>query len=161
MKVALFVGDHKGDTLLVRAGWAMTRKVQKGPFGIITHTENIHEEHGDGSVTIASSSIRDGGVRAKRVTLNPANWWIADVPQWNVNGSSTLLDCTLGQKYDIRGAIATVFLGSEDNTRWFCNEWCGTPFLKGASYLSPSQFGAVAMSLGQDVTHDFFEARRV
>lgn len=157
MRVALYTGVP--DTPAERCMFALIRKVQKGPFGNIVHTEAIHEEHADGSVTIASASLRDGGVRSKRVTLNPAHWWVVDVPLWPDSLSKDLLARTLGAKYDIRGAIASVFIGSDDYTRWFCNEWCGHPYLKCSSYFSPSQFAAIALSLGQDITRDFFGAR--
>ena len=114
MKVALYIGDHGADTLLVRMGCRLTRLVQKGAYGHVTHCEAIHAEHDDGTVTIASASLRDGGVRAKRVRLDPAHWWIIDVPQWDVERSSDFLAETIGMKYDLRGAIATVFLGAQD-----------------------------------------------
>ena len=160
MKVAHFVGDHKGDTWPVRAGWAITRLVQKGPYAHVTHCEAIHAEHADGSVTIASASLRDGGVRAKRAKLNPAHWQIVDVPQWDVERSIDFLAETKGLKYDLRGAIATVFLGSEDRKRWFCNEWVGKPYLRASANFSPSQFAAVCLSLGTDITRDYFESRK-
>lgn len=55
MLVALFVGDHKADTLAVRLGWWLTRRAQKGAFKCVTHCEAILA--GDASAaTIASSS---------------------------------------------------------------------------------------------------------
>lgn len=159
MKVALFVGDHAADSLLVRIGSWLTQLVQKGPYGHVTHCEAIHAEHDDGSVTIASASVRDGGVRSKQIRLNPAHWWIVDVPQWDVAKSIYFLADTDGEKYDWRGAIATVFLGSQDNSRWFCNEHVAAPFILASGTLSPSQFAAIVLSLGQDVTAEFFGAR--
>ena len=159
MKVALFIGDHKSDTWPVRAGWWITRKVQKGPYAKVTHCEAIHAEHADGSVTIASASLRDGGVRVKRVRLNPAHWQIVNVPFWDVARSMDFLAETNRMPYDLRGAIATAFLGSEDRTRWFCNEWVGKPFLRASANFGPHQFAAVALSLGRDVTQEFFRSR--
>ena len=157
MKVALFIGDHVADDWLTRAGWWITRKVQKDPYALVTHVEAIHAEHPDGTVTIASSSVRDGGVRAKQVLLNPAHWWIVDVPAWDVALSIAWLAKTNGQPYDWRGAIATAFLGSQDDARWFCNEWVGAPFLKASATFGPHQFAALALSLGRDVTADFLK----
>ena len=151
MKVALFIGDHAADTLLVRAGWWVTRKVQKGPYAGVTHAE-----HADGTVTIASASLRDGGVRAKRVRLNPAHWWIVDVPSWDVRRSVELLQRTAGMAYDLRGAVATVFIGSQDSSRWFCNEWVAEPYLAASSTFGPHHLAAVCLSLGTDVTNNFF-----
>ncbi len=157
MRVALYIGDHAGDDLLVRAGWWVTRLVQKGPYGRVTHVEAIHAEHADGTVTIASASLRDGGVRAKRVKLDPAHWWIVDVPQWGVERSVELLASTNAMPYDMRGAIATAFLGSQDSARWFCNEWVAAPYIRAPATFGPHHFAAVALSLGRDVTAQFFE----
>ena len=159
MKVALYVGDHAGDSWPVRAGWWITRKVQKGPYAGVTHCEAIHAEHADGAVTIASASLRDGGVRSKRVRLNPAHWQIVDVRRWDVARSVDFLAETNRMKYDLRGAIATAFLGSEDHGRWFCNEWVGKPFLRASANFGPHQFAAICLSLGREVTQDFFNDR--
>ena len=158
MKLAFYIGNHAEDDLPTRAGWWITRAVQKGPYSGVTHVEAIHAEHADGTVTIASSSVRDGGVRAKRVALNPAHWMIVDVPFWDVQRSRNLLTQTKGAPYDWRGAIATAFLGSQDSTRYFCNEWVGQPFLKAPATFSPSTFAAVCLSMGRDVTDLFFSA---
>lgn len=159
MRVAHYIGDHAADTLAVRAGWWITRRVQKGPFSGTTHCEAIHAEHGDGSVTIASSSLRDGGVRSKRVRLDPVHWRIVDVPYWDVRRSIELLARTRGARYDLRGAIATAFVGSQAGDRWFCNEWVGAPFIPTSANFGPHQFHAVTLSFGRDVTDEFFRSR--
>lgn len=157
MKLALYIGNHEADSLSVRAGWWITRKVQKGQFAGVTHVEAIHDEYPDGSVNIVSSSLRDGGVRAKRAVLTPGAWTIVDVPLWDVDKSKALFAETKGQGYDIRGAIATVFLGSPEQRRWFCNEWVSAPFLQAPATFGPNQFAAVSLSLGRDITADFFK----
>jgi hypothetical protein len=159
MRVALHIGDHAADGFFARCGWWLTRKVQKGPYARVTHVEAIHAEHTDGTVTIASASLRDGGVRSKRVRLNPAHWLIVDVPQWDVARSIELLAATNGMPYDWRGAVATAFPGSQDSSRWFCNEWVAYPFIKASGTFGPNHFAAVSFSLGQDVTTDFFDGK--
>lgn len=159
MKVALFVGDHAADTLLVRAGWWLTRKFQQGPYARVTHVEGILDEYADGSVLIGSASLRDGGVRDKTARLNPSHWIIADVPRWDVSKSIAHMAKMRGKKYDSRGAVASVFLGSQDPGREFCNEHVGAPHLLAAGTFSPSQFAAICLTLGTDVTEDFFKAR--
>lgn len=154
-----YIGNHAGDNLAVRAGAWLTRKVQKGPLGIVTHVEAIHKEHSDGSVTIASSSLRDNGVRDKTTFLNPTHWMIVDVPNWSIEKSIDLLYKTKGEQYDIRGAIATVFIGSPNPDKWFCNKWVGHPFITASGIFSPSQFAAICLTLGNDVTTDFFASR--
>lgn len=159
MKLAHYIGDHAADTTLVRLGWRLTRLAQKGPYGIVTHVEAIHEEHADGSVSIASASLRDKGVRPKKVTLDPDHWWVVDVPLWDVQRSIDFLDLTIGLPYDYRGALATMLPGSQDSARWFCNEWVAAPFIKAPGSFSPSQFAAITLSLGTDVTREFFASR--
>lgn len=159
MLAAHYIGSHAGDKLAVRAGAWLTRKVQKGPYGIVTHVEAIHAEHNDGSVTIASSSLRDGGVRTKQVTLNPLHWMIVDVPAWDMEQSIDLLFETAGDKYDLRGAIATAFIGSPERGKWYCNQWVGQPYLVAAQTFAPHHFAAICLSLGRDVTQQFFKDR--
>lgn len=159
MKLAFYVGSHHADSLATRAGAAITRLVQKGPYGQFTHVEAIHSEHHDGTVTIASSSLRDGGVRSVRTILEPTNWRIVDVPCWDVTKSIALLETTRGAKYDLRGAIATAFLGSQESDRWFCNEWVGYPYLKASGNFGPHHLGAIALSFGSDVTSSFFQGK--
>jgi len=160
MKIAHYIGDHTGDSLMARAGWSLTRLVQKGPYGHITHVEAIHGEYSDGSVIIAGASLRDKGVRAKNVRLNPEHWMITDVPQWHVDLSVRHLERTKGSEYDWRGAVATAFIGSQNNSTWFCNEWVGFPYLKSAANFGPNTFAAVCFSFGKDVTTEFFNSRK-
>jgi hypothetical protein len=159
MLIAHYTGDHTGNGWQARAGVWITRLGQKGVYGDITHTEAIHCEHSDGSVTIASASLRDGGVRAKRVTLNPEHWIITDVSMWDVEQSTVLLSVTRGMPYDLWGAIATVLPGRPSDTAFFCNRWVGTPYLKAAGTFGPHHFAAICLSIGKDITTDFFNSR--
>lgn len=156
----MYIGNHRKDAPLVRAGWWLTRKLQQGPYARVTHVEGILDEYADGSVLIGSASLRDGGVRDKVSRLNRAHWIIADVSQWDVRKSHEHMERTRGNKYDARGAVASVFLGSQDPDREFCNEHVGAPHLKASGTFSPSQFAAICLSLGQDVTAEFFEGRK-
>lgn len=159
MLIAHYTGDHAGEHWTTRAGVMLTRLGQKGPLSHITHTEAIHDQHSDGSVTIASASLRDGGVRSKRVTLNPSNWIITDVWQWDVAQSVLLLERTRGWPYDLRGALATVLPGRPSDAAYFCNRWVGQPYLKASGSFGPHHFAAICLSIGQDVTTDFFNSR--
>lgn len=159
MKVAHYTGDHTGNDWMARLGVSLTRLGQKGPYGHITHTEAIHAEHADGTVTIASSSFRDGGVRSKRTWLNPAHWLITDVPQWDVGQSVALLKHTEGWPYDLRGALATMLPGRPSDIAYFCNRWVSTPYLQAAGSFGPHHLAAICMSIGQDATTEFFNSR--
>jgi len=161
MKVALFVGRHDKDTLPVRLGWAATRWVQKGQLGIVTHCESIHCEYIDGSVDIASSSLRDGGVRTKNVMLTPDNWRIVDVTTWDVDQSREWFRLHDGELYDLRGALATILPGKGVWNRKFCNQAVGASVgLRCPETFSPSQFAAICLTFGVDVTQEFFADRQ-
>ena len=110
-------------------------------------------------VTIASSSLRDGGVRAKLVWLTEGHWIIVDVPQWNVKHSLDFFYDTIGQPYDWRGALATVLPGHNKEDAWFCNEWVAYPYLKSAANFGPHQLQAICLSIGRNVTDAFFKDR--
>jgi len=153
MLVALYTGPHVSDALHVRLAWYLTRLMQKGSLGVVTHVEAIHAQHDDGTVTIASASLRDGGVRTKRTKLNPAHWTIVDVPQWSVLRSIAWFEDHDGEQYDWRGALATVLPGANVWDRWFCNEALGASVgLVNPQTFGPHQFAAVCLSIGRDVT---------
>jgi len=154
MLLAHYIGRHSGDTLSVRAGWAVVRAVQRGPWRRATHVEAIHELHADGSVTIASSTLREGGVRSKRTTLARGSWLVVDVPQWDVADSIDLLKTTRGSRYDVRGAVATVLPFRQRPGEWFCTEWVAAPYLRASGLFGPAQLAAITLSIGVDVTEN-------
>jgi hypothetical protein len=163
MLVAHYIGAHRGDSLHVRLGWACVRAVQRGEYKRVTHVESILQEHDDGTVTIASSSLRDGGVRAKRVSLKAGHWLISDVPHWDVVRAIELLDDTEGWPYDLFGAMATVLPTRQKSGSFFCSEWVAKPFLRSPQTFGPAQLAAITMSpaFGRNVTADFFGSRAV
>lgn len=149
MKIALFIGDHTKDTPSVRLGWFLTRLVQKGDYKKVTHVEAILKEWDDGSVTIGSASIRDGGVRMKRCILNPEHWDIVDVPMWSTAVAEQWFLDNDGAPYDWRGAFASCmpFSWGEYN-EWFCNGAVGASVgLKCPEIFGPAQFAAICHSL--------------
>jgi len=161
LKTALYIGNHSGDALSVRAGWALTRMVQRGLYQRVTHTEMILDEMAGGSVLIGSSSLREGGVRIKKAKLTPGHWMIVDVPSWDSGQSFNWFIKYKGDKYDLRGALATVLPGSQYFDRWYCNEACAASVgIVEPQLFGPAQFAAITMSLGRDVTDDFFKARQ-
>lgn len=151
MKVALYIGDHSADTLTVRLGWWATRQVQKGEFAQVTHVEAILAEYDDGSVTIASASIRDGGVRAKRCHLEPEHWTIIDVPQWDADKAALWFAAHNGEPYDKRGAFASCMpFAWNKNKEWFCNEAVGASVgLSSPEIFGPAQFAVICHTLGE------------
>lgn len=161
MKVLAFTGRHTKDDLTARVGWALVRLAQAGArYKRTTHVESLLSEPWY-SATIASSSLRDGGVRVRHgVRLNPAHWMVIDIPIWDVDKAIDWYASHEGARYDWRGAVATIFWFLPDSkTRWFCNEAVAAPFgLIDAHRQTPAAFIATLMSLpgSQDVTAEFF-----
>lgn len=157
MLTAHYVGPAKPG-VLAYLGWWLIRLGQKAPYSACTHTEAIHEVHSDGSVTMASSSLMDKGVRRKTCKLNPAHWVIVDVPGWDVRDSVRYFEDAIarGIKYDKRGALATMLPGKESASKVFCTESVLKPFHKAAHYFAPAQGLAICLSQGIDATEAFF-----
>jgi len=145
MKIALYIGNHTKDNPSVRLGWWLTRLVQKGEFYNVTHVEAILAEHDDGSVTIGSASIRDGGVRTKRCTLTPEHWIIVDVPKWSVVKARKWFADHAGEPYDTRGAFASAMpIQWAQKNHWFCNQAVGASVgMNSPEIFGPSQFAAI------------------
>ena len=162
MKVLLFIGDHSQDTWSVRLGWWLTRLVQKGDYWRVTHVEAILAEHSDGTVDIASASLREGGVRVKeKVKLNPKHWIVIEAG-YSTDTAYHWFQEHLGQKYDLLGAFASAFpIQWTQSKRWFCNQAVGASFgLKSPEAFGPSQFSAMLLTIGNDVTDSFFKGRQ-
>jgi hypothetical protein len=159
-----YVGNHAKDTFLVRLGWAVTRLVQKGKFKQITHTECIHAGVNYKYCTIASSSIRDGGVRTKEnISLTKGNWVAFDVPAFAIERSAAWFDLHAGLGYDWVGAAGTklTFLRklAYSINRFFCNEACLAAFSMRAAEFTPSEFFEHLVDFygATDVTDQFFK----
>jgi hypothetical protein len=147
MIILAYVGNHANDSLFARLGWAITRLVQRGRFKRVTHVEGYYGEY-DGRALIASASLRDGGVRLKYARLDRENWIAVEVPDWDAGPSLKFILDHTGEKYDLRGALATVLLFGQSQTRWFCNEILGASVgLESPEIFGPAQFMALALSM--------------
>jgi hypothetical protein len=107
---------------------------------------------------IASATI-DEGARRKRCPLNPARWTITDVPMWPTDASVAWFDKAIAQKmrYDSRGALATMLPGKQDAGKVYCTEAVLTPFMEAPHYYTPALCLSLCLSIGTDVTQDFFK----
>lgn len=73
-----------------------------------------------------SSSVRDGGVRAKRIDLDSGHWDIVDLPWADKAAALEYWALTKSQPYDWWGLIGSQVLNRRSD--WggaaFCSEWC-------------------------------------
>ncbi|WP_244322649.1 MULTISPECIES: hypothetical protein [Pseudomonas] len=74
----------------------------------------------------ASSSPRDGGVRAKLIEPDPAVWDFLPLPWVREEMVEELLQAEHGSGYDWIGILGSQILpvGIQSQSRWFCSEFC-------------------------------------
>lgn len=93
-----------------------------------------------------SASGMDGGVRAKRIVLNPSHWDLIPVPWADVALIEPLFEKHQGKGYDWLGLLGSqlVPLTIDNPRRMFCSEFCaaalGFPL---AQRYSPALLGEV------------------
>lgn len=156
-----YVGDHKNDGPAARAGWALVRAAQYGAtFQRVTHVEAVLAGRGR-HCAIASSSLRDGGIRTKPdADLTPEKWIVADIPLWDVERSIDWFAAHDGLPYDPLGATASVlwFLPHSKDGR-FCNESIAeSQGVIDPHRQHPASFFAAALSMpgSRIITPEFF-----
>jgi hypothetical protein len=159
MLTAHYVGPARPG-LAAYLGWHATVWAQKGPYDFCTHTEAIHHQFTDGTVTIASSELHEGA-RTKRCALNAENWIVVDVPAWDVRESVQFFQAAIacGTLYDKRGALATMLPGRHSEDKLYCTEAVLSPFVRAPHYYTPAMGLALCLSIGTDITQDFFKGR--
>lgn len=163
MKIAHYIGDHEDDSLLVRKGWDLVRWGQKGPFDHVTHTEAILQEYPDGSVLIGSSTLRKeapggrSGVRIKHVRMKPSDWVITEVKRFNRHAALEWFMDNEGKRYDIRGVLATLLPGSQQDDKYHCvGAVAASVSFMTPDLWTPSEWASICHSLGTDVTAQHF-----
>jgi len=153
MIIGFYTGNHSADTILVRAGWWLTRLVQRGPYRACTHVEAVHGYNPETKeFTIASASIRDGGIRVKKTVLTPGNWLLVDVPIFDIVQSSEWFNANAGRPYSLWGAVASAipFLPYRG---LFCSRAVAESVgLLGAADMTPQELAEICLSVGNDVT---------
>lgn len=114
MILALYKGT--GGTLWQRLWDRLVRMVTASPY---SHCELVING------VCWSSSMRDGGVRGKSITLDPAKWDQIDL---GPEGDKKALHWFLSHEhegYDYKGVLRFLFEGIHASPRrWFCSEAC-------------------------------------
>ena len=89
---------------------------------VYSHAELVLQEFPDGTCLCASSSARDGGVRFKRIQLNPNHWVLVDI-YGDKDYAERWMSDRLGRGYDWLGLARTKLRWTPDSqTRYFCTE---------------------------------------
>ncbi|UUZ68071.1 hypothetical protein LP416_27790 [Polaromonas sp. P2-4] len=86
-----------------------------------------------------SSSLRDGGVRVKRIDLTTGRWDVVTV-QADAQHARDWFYAHLGAGYDAAGLLGFVLpWRTQDRRRWFCSEACAEALLMPESWaISPN-----------------------
>lgn len=139
MKFAFYKGQYGNEidkVIILRTG---------GPY---SHVEAILSEEG-GVARCASSSLRDGGVRFKDITLEAQKWDIVELAGIEPAQVAAFFAQHLGAPYDVRGAINFVVPVGSSKNGWFCSEAVGAAIgLKDAWRFEPNALAAVIERLG-------------
>lgn len=124
--LALYKGHRDGSGWRVwcaRATDWLTRILTRGQY---SHAEIAYGPAEVGEYDCISSSVRDGGVRAKTMPLPADKWDLIPLPDSiNEHGQlDRLYRNTVSQPYDWFGAVGVVFKTRQRGDKWFCSEWC-------------------------------------
>ena len=120
MKIAFYKATRPGLQGIFNV---LVRWWTKGPY---SHCELILEEYPDGTVLCGSASNLDGGVRLKRMALNPERWDVLTTPLGNPETALEWFKQHQGSGYDylgLLGFMARPVTGHQ--RRWFCSEAVG------------------------------------
>ncbi|GHA27634.1 hypothetical protein GCM10007989_24380 [Devosia pacifica] len=95
--------------------------------GAYSHVELVvgDPETWPGEVIILSSSPRDGGVREKRLALDPKHWTLVTVPG-DADHAAMFIRGWIGARYDWLGIVLSQVIPIDWHwsNRWFCSEIC-------------------------------------
>lgn len=120
MKIAFYKATRPGLEGIFNV---LVRWWTKGPY---SHCELILEEYLDGTVLCGSASQLEGGVRLKRMALNPERWDVLTAPLGNRETALGWFKQHQGAGYDylgLLGFLARPVTGHQ--RRWFCSEAVG------------------------------------
>ena len=131
IRLALYKHKRSG---LAGIGPALIRWWTKSPY---SHCELVI---GDVSM---SSSVQDGGVRAKRIKFDPAHWDFIELP-W-ADGDHLLwhFGATAGEPYGWTDLLwRQIFNRPGDARGAFCSEWCAAAL----GLTTPQQYSPGALA---------------
>ena len=73
-----------------------------------------------------SSSLMDGGVRAKVIDIHSGNWDLLPLERVDAGQVQDFFELTKGKAYDWLGLFRAQLFnrGKRDGSKYFCSEWC-------------------------------------
>lgn len=100
-----------------------------------------------------SASAMDGGVREKRIELNPKHWDLVALPWADVEQIEQVYQRHRGKGYDWLGILLAQFLplGIDSKSRMFCSEFCaaGLGLTEAAPRFSPVLLSEVVQRMNR------------
>ena len=122
----LYLASYKG----TRPGWhgLVNRVIRFFTKSIYSHSEICLGNPFEGRVDCLSSVGTEGGVRIKRMQLDPAKWDVIALPGVSDGAFWNFVADNAGRKYDLVGCVRSVlpFVSREHETKWFCSEVCAS-----------------------------------
>ena len=100
--------------------------------------------------TCYSSSLTDGGVRAKVIEIDPEHWDIIKLPSELIPSTLELFEKTKGKGYSYLDLFLDQILNRAKNrsSRYFCSEWCARAInLPNPSLYSPRTLADLVLFL--------------
>lgn len=96
--------------------------------GKYSHCE-LAVDDGNRKMQCYSASLRDGGVRKKRIDLHDGKWDLIPLSWVQPEQIERYFEQTKGAKYDLGGALSVVLPFYNSKGKYFCSEWCATIIL--------------------------------
>jgi len=118
----LYLASYKGTRTGLNG--VMNRLIRWATKSAYSHTEICMGHPFESEVGCLSSVKTEGGVRLKRMRLNPDKWDVVPVHGIDDGAVWHFLSAHAGSGYDLIGTVRTVlpFVGREHPTKWFCSE---------------------------------------
>ena len=120
----IYLASYKG----IRSGWRglINHAIRFSTNSPYSHSEICFGNPFAAPVDCLSSTGLEGGVRIKRMRLNPAKWDLVALHNVDESLARNFFLKNYGRPYDLIGTVRTVlpFVGREHPTRWFCSEVC-------------------------------------
>jgi len=90
--------------------------------GLYSHCEIVISNPNNDTLTMYSSSGRDGGVRIKEHTYDENKWEYVNI-ELDYDVLTDIYSKTKHDKYDYTGILGFILPFKDRTNQWFCSEW--------------------------------------